>query len=234
MKIGIKLYAALLLLFVAVNLNAQMKVFNIPVSIAFEAGYSSELRHGKSTSNTNINGIRIASTAEFTLPFDIQLLTGVSYTHSNSHKTQGFPYSAYVFSQSYGHVLSVPLHVKYELPLFKQFKAFGFVGPTLGIGISEFRLTYANDNFDDKTIDYINEHDILITYKSGKSENLYKKDSGELNRLNLMLSTGGGIRWKNYYIKSGYDFGLTNLNKFDSRKVVQSGWYLMGGYRFEF
>jgi len=228
MKIGIKLYAALLLLFVAVNLNAQMKVFNIPVSIAFEAGYSSELRHGKSTSNTNINGIRIASTAEFTLPFDIQLLTGVSYTHSNSHKTQGFPYSAYVFSQSYGHVLSVPLHVKYELPLWGQFKAFGFLGPTLGIGLSENRLTYAH-NLTEETIDYINNEDILINYKSGKSK-LYKDN--ELNRLNLMLSTGGGVRWKNYYIKSGYDFGLTNLNKIDSRKVVQSGWYLMGGYRF--
>ena len=230
MKIGVKLYFSLLLLFVAVNLNAQMKIFNIPLSVAFEAGFSNQLRHGKQVSNTNIHGIRLASTVEFTLPLDIKLQTGAIYTSSNSYKTQGYPYMAYIYSHSFGHAINVPLQVGYELPLFGQFKAFGFAGPSLGIGLSEYRLTYAA-GLTDETIDYINGEDILINYTSGKSD-LYKDN--ELNRLNLMLSTGGGIRWKNYYVKGGYDLGLNNLNKIDSRKVTQSGWYAQAGYRFEF
>ena len=228
MKTNIRLCVSLFLLFFVVSSNAQMKVFNIPFDVTFEAGFSNQFRNGKSASNLNIHGVRLASIVELTLPLDIKLQTGAIYTSSNSTKTQGF-YQSYIYSQSFGHAINVPLHVGYELPLFGQFKAFGFAGPSLGIGLSEYRLIYAN--MAENAIDLINESDLLINYTSGKSE-LYK--DGELRRLNLMLGAGGGIRWKNYYIKSGYDFGLNNLNPKDSRKIVQSGWYLMGGYQFKF
>ncbi len=238
MKLGLKSYSLLLVLFVTVAANAQMKIFSIPVSVSFEAGYSDQLRHGKQTSNTNIHGIRLASLAEFTLPLDIRLSTGAIYTSTHSYKDQGYPglsssgsvALAYVYSNSFGHAINVPLHLGYELPLFGKFKIFGFAGPTLGIGLREHRLTHTV-NMSDDIISLIKENDFLFNYTAGKTE-LYGDE--ELKRLNWMASVGGGIRFKNYYVKSGYDFGLNSINAKTDQRVVQSGWYVMGGYTFNF
>ncbi|MDR1585765.1 MAG: PorT family protein [Prevotellaceae bacterium] len=232
MKLGFKSILLLFLLSVAGAAGAQMKIFNIPLTIAFEAGYSDQLRHGKETGNTNIHGIRLASLVEFTLPLDIRLQTGAIYTSTYSYKDQGYPYYGWVYSNSFGHSINIPLHAGYELPLFGQFKVFGFLGPTLGIGLRENRLTYTV-NMTDETIAQIKESGFLVNYTAGRKE-LYEKDDAELKRLNWMASAGGGIRFKNYYIKSGYDFGINSINAKTEQRVVQSGWYVVGGYTFDF
>jgi hypothetical protein len=47
------------------------------------------------------------------------------------------------------------------------------------------------------------------------------------------MGTGGGVQWKNYQLKGGYDFGINSINKIDSSKLLhQSGWYVSLVYQF--
>ena len=54
-----------------------------------------------------------------------------------------------------------------------------------------------------------------------------------INRINLQMSVGGGVQWRNYQIKGGYDFGINSLNKIDtSKQLRQSGWFVSLVYEF--
>lgn len=231
MKQSFKLLICLLaLLLSTLATKAQMKIFGLPIYVSFEAGYSDQLRHGPQTSDTHIQGIRLASLAELSLPLGIRLHTGAIYNSTYSHKTQGYYKNAYVYSSSFGHSINVPLYAGYELPLFSDFSLFGFAGPALSIGLSEHRLTHTV-NMTKEVIDKIKKSGYSFNYTAGKKE-LYS--AKELKSLNWMLSAGGGIRFRNYYVKSGYDFGLTNINAAGKQYISQSGWYVLGGFRLSF
>ena len=53
-----------------------------------------------------------------------------------------------------------------------------------------------------------------------------------LRRLNLQLGAGGGIQWRKYSLKSGYDFGILDLYKSKTESLHQSGWFVSFGYEF--
>jgi len=53
-----------------------------------------------------------------------------------------------------------------------------------------------------------------------------------LRRLNIQLGAGGGIQWRKYRLKSGYDFGLLDLYKSKTASLHQSGWFVSFGYEF--
>jgi hypothetical protein len=54
-----------------------------------------------------------------------------------------------------------------------------------------------------------------------------------MKRTSLLLGLGGGIEWRKFFLKSGYDFDLTNINLLENKgNLYQSGWFLTLGYNF--
>ena len=53
-----------------------------------------------------------------------------------------------------------------------------------------------------------------------------------IHRMNFQLGVGGGIQYKNYQLKSGYDFGIHSINAVDTGSLYQGGWYISLSYQF--
>jgi hypothetical protein len=47
------------------------------------------------------------------------------------------------------------------------------------------------------------------------------------------MSVGGGMQFKNYKLKGGYEFGINSINKIDSSKLLrQNSWFVSLVYQF--
>lgn len=215
MKSALKFRILVVLLIAVCSMNAQ--VYRI------QLGYNNPVRLGNNFSRTFFNGIQLGGTAEYDLKNDFSLLTGVLYNFVYSDKLQKYPSSTSVKYVSYGHFLDIPLHVTYTYPFSKTLKAFGYAGPNINIGLFQnmnitSTLTYAPSS---------------PYYVLPRSFNVYGSDPVyQLNRVNLQVGLGGGIQWKKYQLKAGYDFGINNLNKLDTGNMNQNGWHVTIGYSF--
>jgi hypothetical protein len=215
MKSALKFRILVVLLVIVCSLNAQ--VYRI------ELGYNNPVRVGNNFSRTFFNGIQLGGTAEYDLKNDFSLLTGALYNFVYSDKLQKYPNSTSVKYVSYGHFLDIPLHVTYTYPFSKTLKAFGYAGPNINIGL------FQNMNIT-STLTYSTSSPY---YVQPRSINVYGSDPVyQLNRLNLQDGLGGGIQWKKYQLKAGYDFGINNLNKLDTGNMNQNGWHVTIGYNF--
>lgn len=187
---------------------------------AVEGGYINPNRYGSSVSSTYFNGVRIGATANYKLKNNFSLLTGILYSVVYSDKNQGYPNSTFVTYKTLGHFLDIPLRVTYNLPINKNLKAFAFGGPNINIGLFQKQDITSTQTY--------SSTDPL--YVKPKTIDFYKESV--LNRLNLQIGLGGGVQWKKYQLKSGYDFGITNLNKVDTGNLYQKGWYVTFSYEF--
>jgi hypothetical protein len=207
MKSTLKIYLLVLFLGVFCSIKAQ-------TIYRFEAGYTNPDRYGKGVSSTYFNGLRIGGTAELKLKKNFSLLTGVLYSVVYSNKLQGYRDTMSVRYMTYGHFLDIPLRLTYTYPLSKDLKVFGYAGPNLNIGLSQFQGRVST--LDSTMIKY--------TGIQTGSVDLYKKSI--LYRLNLQVGLGGGVQWKKYLIKGGYDWGILNMNRLDTERLYQKGWYV--------
>lgn len=171
-----------------------------------EVGYNNTSRYGSGVSTTYFNGVKVGLTTEFKMKNNISLLTGILYNIVYSDKLQGYPNSTQVNYLAYGHFLNVPLMAAYNLPINRNLKIFAFAGPTLNYGLSQIS----------------NSVSTVSTIPSAYTD-LYK--SSVLNRLDLQVGIGGGIQFKKYQLKGGYDYGLLNVNK-SAGNLYQKGWYV--------
>ena len=204
----------LLLLFISLSLTLASQKY------ALEIGYSNPTRYGVNASPTNFYGGHLGGTASFELRKNVSLLTGALYSFVYSDKYQGYVYPEGVSYKTQGHFLDIPLQISYSLPLNKNLKFIGFAGPKINIGLYQRQETIS-------TLSYpINDP----LYIGSSMNDLYKESL--LNRLNLQIGLGGGIQWKNYQLKSGYDWGITNLNKVNTGNLYQKGWYVTFSYEF--
>lgn len=216
-----KICALFALIFAVAIVSAQ--------TYRIEAGFVSPKQSGSSFSTNYFNGIRLGATAEFDLKNNFSLLTGALYSVVYSTKVQyyGLASADSVSSKTFGHSIDVPLHLTYSLPITKDLKIFAFAGPKLNIGLAQPRKTTAI--LSQSTIDFI-ESQGGIAPTTG-TEDLYK--SAMISRINFQMGAGGGVQWKNYQLKGGYDFGINSINKIDSSKLLhQSGWYVSLVYQF--
>lgn len=212
MKLSLKSGLLFVLLTAVITANAQ--------TYRLEVGYNNPIRFGANVSPTKFDGIRIGGTAEFDLKNNFSLLTGALYNFVYSNKLQGYPNSDSVVYKTFGHYLDIPIRITYSLPITKNLKVFGFAGPNFNIGLFQNQETISTLSA------ALNQfHGI----KPGKSD-LY--NDGIINRLNLQIGLGGGIQWKKYQLKSGYDFGINKLNRTGTGNVYQSGWYVSLAYEF--
>jgi hypothetical protein len=212
MKTHLKISLFVALFISSFSVNAQ--------KYAIEGGYVNPGRHGSSVSATYFNGGRLGVTANFDLKNNVSFLTGALYSFVYSDKLQNYPNSASVNYKTTGHFIDIPLRVLYTIPLFKNVKVFGFAGPNINIGLSQIQKTTST------LTDALNTFNKIVP---GTSD-LYKNSI--LNRLNIQLGVGGGVQWKKYQLKSGYDFGINNLNKLNTCNLYQNGWYVSFAYEF--
>lgn len=216
MKTGLKIRLLFVFFTLACTVNAQI--------YRLEVGYNNPVRLGSNVSSIYFNGIKLGGTAEIDMKNNFSLLTGVLYNFVYSYKVQNYPSLAAVKYETQGLFMNFPVHVNYSYPISKTIRAFGFAGPTLNLGLYQnlkitSTQTYLPSNplyVKPRTIDVYNGNDPVY----------------QLNRLNLQLGGGGGVQWKKYQIKAGYDFGLNNLNKIDTNKLYQGGWYVSLSYSF--
>lgn len=197
MKVKVKIKVLLLALCCVSVLSAQ--------KWALEGGYVNLSRAGSLVRTTYSDGGKIGLTANFDLKQNFSLLTGGLYTLAYAYELQkDFPKTQATYT-TFGHFLDVPIHVQYAIPFSKTVKMFAYAGPTLNIGLAQSQ----------------NVRSTIVDVPSGT----YDLFDNSLSRFNLQASVGGGIQWKKFQIKSGYDFGLLNINRLSNGNVYQSGWY---------
>lgn len=216
MKSVLKIRLLFVLLLAVCSLNAQ--------TYRLEVGYNNPVRTGTGISSTFFNGIRLGGTGEYDLKNNFSLLTGVLYNFVYSDKIQGYPNSANVTYTTQGHFLDVPVRLIYTYPLSKKLKFFGFAGPNLNIGLFQNLKITSTQTYSTTDPLYIQPRSINVYTGSDQDY--------QLNRLNLQIGLGGGVQWKKFSLKSGYDFGLNNLNRLDTGSMHQGGWYVTLGISF--
>ena len=191
-----------------------------------EVGFVSPKQSGAELSTNYFNGGRLGVTAEFGLKHNFSLLTGALYSLVYSNKVQYYSSTDSVTYKTFGHSIDIPLRLTYTLPLSKNLKIFGFAGPNINVGIAQPRKTTAV--LSSSLVQVIDEFGNVPT---NGSEDLYK--NAMISRINFQMGAGGGVQWKNYQLKGGYDFGINSINKVDTSKLYrQGGWYVSLVYQF--
>ncbi len=191
-----------------------------------EVGFVSPKQSGAELSTNYFNGGRLGVTAEFGLKHNFSLLTGALYSLVYSNKVQYYSSTDSVTYKTFGHSIDIPLRLTYTLPLSKNLKVFGFAGPNINVGIAQPRKTTAV--LSSSLREVIDEFGNVPT---NGTEDLYK--SAMISRINFQMGAGGGVQWKNYQLKGGYDFGINSINKVDTSKLLrQGGWYVSLVYQF--
>lgn len=191
-----------------------------------EVGFVSPKQSGAELSTNYFNGGRLGVTAEFGLKHNFSLLTGALYSLVYSNKVQYYSSTDSVTYKTFGHSIDIPLRLTYTLPLSKNLKVFGFAGPNINVGIAQPRKTTAV--LSSSLREVIDEFGNVPT---NGTEDLYK--NAMISRINFQMGAGGGVQWKNYQLKGGYDFGINSINKVDTSKLYrQGGWYVSLVYQF--
>ena len=191
-----------------------------------EVGFVSPKQSGAEFSTNYFNGGRLGVTAEFGLKHNFSLLTGALYSLVYSNKVQYYSSTDSVTYKTFGHSIDIPLRLTYTLPLSKNLKVFGFAGPNINVGIAQPRKTTAV--LSSSLREVIDEFGNVPT---NGTEDLYK--NAMISRINFQMGAGGGVQWKNYQLKGGYDFGINSINKVDTSKLFrQGGWYVALVYQF--
>ena len=190
-----------------------------------EAGFISPKQNGTGLSDTYFNGIRVGALAEFDLPNNFSFLTGALYSVVYSNKVQKYSVSSdSVTYTTYGHYIDIPLRIQYSLPIGKDFRIFAFAGPNINVGLAmpqRVNAVLTND---------IAELTGIQSVDYGEND-LFKE--AMISRINFQMGAGGGVQWRNYQLKGGYDFGINSINKIDSSNTLrQSGWYVSLVYQF--
>lgn len=214
MKLILKISLVLLFISTALCTSAQ--------KYAIEGGYTNPMRTSKigssNGSTTFFYGGKLGGTARFEIAKNTSFLTGALYSLVYADRLSGVSSTEMLTYKTTGHFIDIPLHAIYSLPISKNTKFFAYAGPTINVGIAQ-------------NMNVTSSITTPSSYNLGKF-NVYKDPEYKLNRLNLQIGLGGGIQWKKYQLKSGYDFGITNLSKVDTSKLYQKGWFVTFSYEF--
>ena len=195
--------------------------------IMLEGGYFNPKRIGKATSETYFDAIRIGASTDYELKYNFAVQTGLYYNLGYSNKVQGYvSVLDSITYRTWSHALEIPVRLVYYQPLFKDFKVFGFLGPNVQIGLFQHQ----------KTISYLDDPTVYPYIISGTSS-MFQTDENRIglksgvHRVNFQLGAGGGVQWRQFMLKSGYDWGINNLDKSKIDYVRQGNWYVSFGYQ---
>lgn len=188
--------------------------------INLEAGYFNPKQFKTTAGENYFDAARIGATVLFPWKYNLSLQSGLLYNIGLSTKKQLFPHDYSVNYTTWSHSAEIPLRVHYSIPLGKQWSLFGFAGPNLQIGIIQYTQIDANLN-------------TILTQMSGIESGNINMYQDNLHRINLQLGAGGGVQWKKYSLKGGYDWGMNNLNKLSDSNIYQKNWFVSFGYQIK-
>lgn len=189
-----------------------------------ELGSTNPKQAGSQFSTSYFNGGRIGATVEFDLKHNFSFLTGALYSLVYSNKVQNYTVSDSVRYKTFAHSIDIPLQVNYNLALGKNLKLIAFAGPNLNIGLAQPQKIQVFMNDDLKKFTGIKAMEYA-------DNDLYK--NALIHRINFQMVLGGGVQWKDYQVKGGYNFGINSINRIDSSlSLRQSGWFVSVAYQF--
>jgi hypothetical protein len=221
----------------ALFLTFAVKIFaqeenKSPVTFSYEVGYANQLRKAKDRATLNIDGLRMGAFFKYNFTNHFFGQTGLYYEYLHYNNTQYYPGTANYRQSTSANQLNLPILAGYQVPLFAKIKFFAYGGPTFRFGLSENLLTSTTFPSDSvaraNMIETLNKNGL---FRYNDFTKMYKDK--QLTRLSVLLSIGGGFEWNRFYFKSGYDFGLTNIDASDNKKrTTQGGWFISLGYNF--
>ncbi len=219
---------ALLLIFTT-NIQAQTEkkdtVKSDVSSIKYRAelGYGQNFLHGNYSVTSSYHVIKGGVNVEIPLNLGFGVETGLRYSVGFGKRNQVYAHNDTAKFSYTGHYIDIPLRANYTLPIFWGLKLFAYAGPTFNIGlVHKENVSLVWSTPDPAPTNPLN-------YPVAGSYNSYAEN---LNRFNIQLGAGGGLQWRNYRIKSGYDWGLNNLSKDKNRPQRAQGWYVAFEYEF--
>ncbi len=190
-----------------------------------ELGYGQDFRHGKFTVTSPYHSIRGGLNLEFPLVYGLGIETGLKYTNSFGSRNELFAHNDTASYKYNGHFLDIPARATYTLPIFWGLKLFAFAGPTLSVGVLHTDVV----DFTNKAPNLDPAPTHPVKYPQAGTYNSYAND---LRRFNIQLGTGGGLQWRNYRVKSGYNWGINSLSKDKNYPQRMQGWHVAFEYEF--
>lgn len=186
-----------------------------------EAGYGQLYRYGDAIVKSPYHTIRTGLNVEIPIRLGFGVETGLKYSFAFGSREQQYNHSDTAFFSYSGHLLDIPVRMTYTLPVFWGIKLFAYAGPNFNIGLEQT----SDVKFEPKKTGQPNPLNLPVpgTY------DLYES---ELKRFAFQLGAGGGIQWKNFRLRSGYDWGLNNVGKSKKYREGLRGWHIAFEYEF--
>lgn len=213
---------ALLLLLLSVGTKAATNRDSTKNHITYRAtiDYGQSFLYGSQSVTAPYHLIRGGMHIAIPIKYGLDIETGLKYGYTFGKKTQRYAHSGVANYQYNGHLIDLPIRLHYTLPIFWGLKLFAYAGPNLNIGIAQQQTIH----FTQKSVTTSTD----LPYPSSGTYNAYDT----YNRFNLQLGAGGGIQWKKLRIRSGYDWGINDLNKKKTLIDRMKGWHV--GIEYEF
>lgn len=142
---------------------------------------------------------------------------GFNYTMAGGHtqwEKKNISFSTR--SQTYYQQIELFVDWQYKFEIAKETYLTLYSGPTLQCGLMLNRIVYTRNDATDEVI--------------SDSHSAYKTDvhNEQLRRLNVTWGVGAEFQYQRYYLRGGYDFGLTNPYK--NRQFENSDRYTRGRF----
>jgi hypothetical protein len=214
----IKVNVLLLALFaVTISLNAQ--------KLYIEGGYLNPKRYGADTSEDYFDAVRVGVLYEHVLPYNFGVQTGALLNTGYAHKIQRFGIGTdKVEYSTWNYGIDIPVRGIYHQKLFWGLSMFAFAGPNIQLGI------YQPQEVNASLSDIYTE---ILGISSGTRDLYTYKDDKGVRRINLQMGVGGGLQWRKYALKSGFDWGLNGLDRTGRDRVLQRNWYVSFVYQLK-
>lgn len=159
------------------------------------------------------NGFQAGLTYDITIKGDLSMQTGILYsfltgTTEESKNILNITKNGTIKTESTYQYLDLPIRVAYSLPVTNEFKIYFFAGPNLTYGLSGKSKASATGRVGNN----------LIAYNNMPEYNVFKDFKEQILPFDVKLGFGGGVQYKHYRFRAGYDFGLLNQYKGIKRK----------------
>lgn len=188
-----------------------------------------------------LNGFNVGVNRDFSIYEDMLFVQpGVVYTYLHDSRKTSVSGSK-TEGEWNEHYLSIPLKIKYEVPVLGTLSAFVMAGPTLVCGVSS-KMTYRAriSNSENAALSY-NVYTGKIRTNNAMTEPLETIIAAELpaaryRRADLQLGLSAGVRFNEKLEgQIGYDWGLRNRYKgksIDDVEMHRQQFYITVGVRF--
>ncbi len=224
-----KVLTIAILMIVSLSLTAQSRnndttknVKKLPLIYRATAEYGQSVMYGNRFVTSPYHIIRTGVNLELPIRYGMGIQVGLKYSFVFGNKEKKYAHNGKAKYSYNGHMLDIPIHATYTLPIFWGLKIFAFAGTNLNIGLSQNETI----KFTQKKVEGITNP---LPYPTSGTYSVYPDI---YNRFNIQLGAGGGLQWKQFRLKGGYDWGMNDLYKNSAKSVKMKGWY--AGFEYEF